>query len=227
MFEADIASLFPDMCETVLNCSIIGRARKEGIVNLNVHNIRDYTTNKHKKVDDYPYGGGRGMLMQADPIYRCYEYVSSIKKNPVKVIYLSPKGKVFNQNKAIELSKTSSSLFLICGHYEGIDQRLIDEIVDEEISVGDFVLTGGELSALTILDAIIRLIPGVLSYEECYKLESHYDGLLEHPQYTRPRVWHGKSVPEILLSGHHENIKKWRYKKSFEITKERRPDMIK
>lgn len=228
MISIDIATLFPDMCEAVLNCSILGRARKSGLVSIETHDIRDFTLDKHRRVDDSPYGGGRGMLIQAEPIFRCYEHVCGIRsKRKVDVIYLSPQGKTLTQSKALELSKLDVSLFLICGHYEGIDQRIIDEIVDEEISIGDYVLTGGELSALVLVDAVVRMLPGVLSSSECFEEESHFDGLLEYPQYTRPEVWHKRRVPEVLLSGHHANIKKWRKEKSIEVTRFKRPDMLK
>ena len=178
-------------------------------------------------MDDAPYGGGRGMLMQADPIFRCYEYVRSVRSNQkMHVIYLSPQGKTLTQSRALELSKLDTPLFLICGHYEGIDQRVIDEIVDEEISIGDYVLTGGELSALVLVDVVVRMLPGVLASSECFEDESHFDGLLEYPQYTRPEVWHGRRVPKVLLSGHHANIKEWREKKSIEVTRFKRPDML-
>ena len=228
MISIDIATLFPDMCEAVLDCSILGRARKSGLVSIETHNIRDFTLDKHRRVDDYPYGGGRGMLIQADPIFRCYEHVCDVRpKRKVNVIYLSPQGKTLTQSKALELSRLDVSLFLICGHYEGIDQRVIDEIVDEEISIGDYVLTGGELSALVFVDVIVRMLPGVLSSSECFENESHFDGLLEYPQYTRPEVWHGRRVPEVLLSGHHANIEKWRREKAIEVTRCKRPDMLK
>ena len=227
MISIDIATLFPDMCEFVLNCSILGRARKNGSVSIETYNIRDFTLDKHRRVDDSPYGGGRGMLMQADPIFRCYEHVCNMRSNKkLHVIYLSPQGKTLTQSRALELSKLDTSLFLICGHYEGIDQRIIDEIVDEEISIGDYVLTGGELSALVLVDVVVRLLPGVLTSSECFEDESHFDGLLEYPQYTRPEVWHGRRVPEVLLSGHHANIKEWREKKSIEVTRFKRPDML-
>ena len=227
MFKADIATLFPEMCEKVLCCSILGRAMKLNLVDLKVHNIRDFSNNKHKKVDDYPYGGGRGMLLKAEPIFNCYKYVL-LKRKKLKVIYLSPKGKILTQKKIIEFSKVENeSIFLICGHYEGIDQRVIDLIVDEEISIGDYILTGGELGALVMVDAIVRMVPGVLSSSECYEKESHYNNMLEYPQYTRPKIWNNMTVPDVLLSGHHKNIEKWREEKALEITKKRRPDMLK
>ena len=226
MFEADIATLFPEMCDAVLNCSILKRAKNLNLVDIKTHNIRHFSTDKHKKVDDYPYGGGKGMLMQANPIFRCYENTLKERKKEMHVIHLSPQGKILTQKKVLALSKFSKPLFLVCGHYEGIDQRIIDKIVDEEISIGDYVLTGGELGALVLLDAIVRLIPGVLTDKECYEEESIFNGLLEHPQYTRPRVWEGMQVPEVLLSGHHEKIKNWKKEKSIEVTKIKRPDLF-
>lgn len=227
MFKADIATLFPEMCEAILNCSILKRARKFNLVDIKTHDIREYSIDKHKKVDDYPYGGGRGMLMMADPIYRCYKAVEKKRRESMKVIYLSPQGRVLTQKKVIELSKIEIPVFLLCGHYEGIDERIIDLIVDEEISIGDYVLTGGELGALVLIDSIVRLIPGVLGDNECYLNESHYNGVLEYPQYTRPRVWNDLKVPEILLSGDHKKIREWKKEKSIEITKKKRPDMLK
>lgn len=219
----DIATLFPELCEAYLSESIVGRARAKGIFEVNCHNIRDYTLDKHRRVDDTPYSEQKGMLMQAEPIYRCFKTVT--KGLYPHVIYVSPQGKPFNQEKAKELSEFDS-IFLLCGHYEGVDNRVIEEIVDEEISIGDFVLTGGELPALCIVDAVVRMIDGVLSSPDNYKDESHYSGLLEYPQYTRPEVWHNKRVPEILLSGHHANIDKWRHEQSLIATYEKRPDLI-
>ena len=220
----DIATLFPDMCEAVLSESIVGRARKAGHITVECHNIRDYTLDKHRRVDDIPYGGGRGMVMQADPIYRCWEAVCESLPEKPHAIYLSPKGSVLTQQKAVELSKMDG-LFLLCGHYEGIDQRILDTIIDEEISIGDYVLTGGELPALVLTDAIARMCPGVLPESVCFEEESHYSGLLEYPHYTRPEIWHDMAVPPVLLSGHHKNISDWRLAQSLEITKERRPDL--
>lgn len=220
----DVATLFPDMCETVLSESIIGRARKAGKIEVHCHQIRDYTTDKHRRVDDTPYGGGMGMVMQADPIYRCYLAVTEGFVEKPHVIYMSPKGSVFTQKKAIELSQMPD-LFVICGHYEGVDQRVIDKIVDEEISIGDYVLTGGELPALVMIDAVARMCGGVLSAAECFEEESHFKGLLEYPHYTKPEVWEGESVPPVLLTGHHKNIAEFRHNAAVEITKERRPDM--
>ncbi len=222
----DIATLFPDMCEAVLNESIIGRARKGGKIELHCHQIRDYTLDKHRRVDDSPYGGGMGMVMQCEPIYRCFNIVTEGFSVRPRVIYMSPKGSVFTQKKAVELSQLEN-LFIICGHYEGVDQRVLDKIVDEEISIGDYVLTGGELPALVMCDAIARMCPGVLPSEECFTEESHYSGLLEYPHYTRPEVWEGMAVPPVLLTGHHKNIISWRREQAEKITAERRPDMLK
>ena len=220
-----ILTLFPELVSSVLNESIIGRAQKSGLIEVYAHNIRDYTKNKHRKVDDTPYGGGKGMLMATQPIYDCYRAVrDSMPEGNVKAVYMSPRGRVFDQRMAVELSSLDG-LIILCGHYEGVDQRIIDEIIDEEISVGDYVLTGGELPACIVVDAVSRLIDGVLADEVCYKDESISSGLLEYPQYTRPPVFNGKEVPEVLLSGHHGNIDKWRLERSLEITKERRPDL--
>jgi tRNA (guanine37-N1)-methyltransferase len=212
------------MCNTVLSESIIGRAKNRGFVELYCHNIRDFSEDKHRRVDDTPYGGGMGMVMQCDPIYRCWQHVCEVLGERPHTIYMSPKGSVFTQQKAIELSKMEN-IFLLCGHYEGIDQRVLDTIVDEEISIGDYVLTGGELPALVLADTVTRLCDGVLSSDECFQDESHYNGLLEYPQYTRPEVWNGLEVPPVLLTGHHKNINTWRKEQSINITKERRPDM--
>ncbi|MBP3626722.1 MAG: tRNA (guanosine(37)-N1)-methyltransferase TrmD [Clostridia bacterium] len=221
----DIMTLFPEMCEAVVSESIIGRARNAGKVEIVCTNIRDFSGNKHNKVDDAPYGGGMGMIMAASPIYDCYKSLYKEDEAKPHLIYLSPKGKTFTQSKAVELSKLDR-IVLLCGHYEGIDERVIEEIVDEEISIGDFVLTGGELPALTVADAVCRMLPGVLSDDICFEEESHFSGLLEYPQYTRPAVWKEKQVPEVLLSGNHAKINEWRKEKSLEITKERRPDLL-
>ncbi len=213
------------MCEAVLGESIIGRARKAGLIELYCHQIRDYTLDKHNRVDDSPYGGGKGMVMQAEPIYRCWQAVCEGLDEKPYVIYMSPKGSVFTQKKAAELSKMKN-IFVICGHYEGVDQRVIDKIVDEEISIGDYVLTGGELPAMVICDAAARMVPGVLAAEECFTEESHFAGLLEYPHYTRPEVWEGMEVPPVLLTGHHKNIAAWRHEQAVKITAERRPDML-
>ena len=221
----EIATLFPDMCETVLSESIIGRARRAGKLDIHCRNIRDYTLDKHRRVDDTPYGGGKGMLMQAEPIYRCYEAVCEDFGARPHVIFMSPQGKPFTEKRAIELSQMEHILIL-CGHYEGVDQRVIDEIVDEEISIGDYVLTGGELGALVVVDAVGRLCEGVLADESCYTDESHYNGLLEYPHYTRPPVWHGREVPEVLQNGNHAKIDQWRREKSLENTLRKRPDLL-
>lgn len=213
------------MCGAVLNESILGRANKAGKIEFHCHQIRDYTLDKHRRVDDNPYGGGMGMVMQADPVYRCFEAIcKSLRKKP-HVIYMSPKGEIFTQKKALELSRNYENIIIICGHYEGLDQRVIDEIADEEISAGDYVLTGGELPALIVCDAVARMCEGVLSADECYEEESIFSGLLEYPHYTRPEEWHGKKVPEVLLSGNHKNIEKYRHEEALKITKERRPDL--
>lgn len=218
----DVLTLFPEMFET-LKESIIGKALERKIIEINTINIRDFSKNKHKKVDDTPYGGGAGMVMMPDVVYD--SYMSIQHKENAKVIYLSPKGKVLNQKKVEELSK-QEHLILLCGHYEGIDQRVLDEIVDEEISIGDYVLTGGELPAMVLIDSVSRYVEGVLNKESVSE-ESFTNGLLEYPQYTRPEVFLNKKVPEILLSGHHENIKKWRREQSLEITKQKRPELLK
>ena len=218
-------TLFPEMCETVMSESIIGRARKAGKVEIVVTNIRDFAGNKHNKVDDMPYGGGMGMIMAADPIYNCYKSLYNEDEPKPHLVYMSPKGKTFNQKKAVELSRLDR-LVLLCGHYEGVDERVIEEIVDEEISLGDYVLTGGELPALTVADAVCRMLPGVLSDDLCFEEESHFSGFLEYPQYTRPAVWHEKEVPEVLLSGNHAKIAEWRRIQSILITAERRPDLF-
>lgn len=221
----DIATLFPEMCEAVLGESIVGRARKAGKIEIHCHQIRDYSTDKHRRVDDTPYGGGMGMVMQAEPIYRCFLAVTADFEQKPHTIYMSPKGNVFTQQRAIELSKMSN-LFIICGHYEGVDQRVIDKIVDEEISIGDYVLTGGELPAMAVTDAVARMCDGVLASEECFREESHFSGLLEYPHYTRPEVWEGERVPEVLLTGHHKNIEEFRHNEAVKITQERRPDLF-
>ena len=220
----DIMTLFPEMCESVLNESIIGRARRAGRVEIVCTNIRDFAGNKHNKVDDMPYGGGMGMVMAASPIYDCYKSLYQPDEPKPHLVYLSPKGKTFDQRTA-ERYASLDRLVLLCGHYEGVDERVIEEIVDEEISIGDFVLTGGELPALTVADAVCRMLPGVLSDDICFEEESHFSGLLEYPQYTRPSVWHERAVPEVLLSGDHEKVRIWRRLKSIEITKFRRPDL--
>ena len=218
----DVITLFPEMFKS-LDESIIGKAKEKNLIEINLINIRDFSKDKHKKVDDTPYGGGAGMVIMPDVVYDAYSSIN--KKENAKVIYLSPQGKVLNQNKVKELSK-ENHLILLCGHYEGIDQRVLDEIVDEEISIGDYVLTGGELPAMVLIDSVSRYIEGVLN-EESIKEESFSNKLLEYPQYTRPEEFRGIKVPEVLISGHHENIKKWREQKSLEITKLKRPDLLK
>ena len=256
-----VMTLFPEMIDQAMNNSILGKAMEKGLISLESINIRDYTKDKHNKVDDYTYGGGAGMLMQAQPVYDCYQAIAekisekhegcfgddnkitertdevnqdqelrnyqednSKMSKKTRVIYVTPQGSVFNQAKALELSKEKDLIFL-CGHYEGIDERVLEEIVTDYISIGDYVLTGGELAAMVMMDAISRLVPGVLGKEESFQTESFSDGLLEYPQYSRPEEWNGKKVPEVLLSGHHKNIEKWRFEQSLERTRERRPDL--
>ena len=221
----DCLTLFPDMMKGVLDESIIGRATKAGILDIRYTNIRDFAENKHNRVDDTPYGGGMGMVMQAGPIYRAYQSVMETAEKRPKVIYMSPQGRVFNQEIAKELAKESHLVFL-CGHYEGVDERVLEEIVDEELSIGDYVLTGGEIPALAVIDAVSRMLPGVLPSEEAFSEESLYNGLLEYPQYTRPPVFLGREVPEVLISGHHENIRKWRREQSVLRTVSIRPDLL-
>ncbi|WP_138206666.1 tRNA (guanosine(37)-N1)-methyltransferase TrmD [Haloimpatiens lingqiaonensis] len=220
--KIDILTLFPEMFN-IFDHSIIGRAKHNGLLDINAINIRDYSEDKHKKVDDYPYGGGAGMLMTPQPLV---DAISSVKKhNKGKVIFLGPRGSVFNHGTALKLSQEEELIF-VCGHYEGIDERVYDYI-DMEISLGDFILTGGEMACIPIIDSICRLIPGVLSTSESYEEESFYEGVLEYPQYTRPVSFRGKDVPEVLISGHHENIRKWRRLEALKLTKEKRPDLFK
>ena len=219
-----VLTLFPDMVRDGLNTSIIGRSIETGRLEINAVNIRDYSTNKHLKVDDYPYGGGAGLVMQPEPIYRAYQDLRKDMKKEPRVIYLTPQGRVFRQEMARELAKEEELVFL-CGHYEGIDERVLEEIVTDYVYIGDYVLTGGELPAMVMIDAISRLVPGVLNNDESAGEESFENGLLEYPQYTRPPVFLDREVPEVLLSGHHENIRKWRYEQSVKRTKERRPDL--
>ena len=219
-----IMTLFPEMVMGGLNTSITGRAISKGILSIEAVNIRDYAFNKHNSVDDYPYGGGAGMVMQPQPIYDAYMSIKPKLSENCPVVYMSPQGKTFNQNKAVELSHFED-MVILCGHYEGVDERVLEEIVTEEISVGDYVLTGGELGAMIVVDAVSRLINGVLNKAESYENETFSDGLVEYPQYTRPPVFLDKEVPEVLLSGHHENIRKWRHEQSVKRTKERRPDL--
>ena len=226
MIRFDVLTLFPDMFEAVLGDSIIKRAREKGLVELNFVNIRDFSKNKHKKTDEYPYSGGGGMIMTPQPIYDAYmSVVEGLSYKPL-TIYMSPCGRVFNQQVAKEFSGIEH-IVIICGHYEGIDQRIIDKIVDMEISLGDFVLTGGEIPAMAVIDSVCRLVPGVLSEQSSYENESHYNGLLEYPQYTRPEEFMGMRVPDILLSGHHAKIEEWKRQQSLLMTKKKRPDMLK
>ena len=227
----DIMTLFPELVDSVLSESIIGRARKAGILEINSYNIRDYSKDKHRRVDDTPYGGGKGMLMSPVPIYDCFLAVTAPETNSSTrrhVIYMSPQGTVFSQEKARTLAAEYDNIVILCGHYEGVDQRIIDEIVDEEISIGDYVLTGGEIPACILVDAVSRLVPGVLSDAECYEKESFSEeGLLEYPQYTRPYEFRGRTVPEVLISGHHANIEKWRQETARAKTEAVRPDLLK
>ena len=222
----DIMTLFPDTIGDILCESILGRGQERGFIRVECHQIRDYTKNKQKQVDDYPYGGGRGCVMMAQPLYDCWKHICDDAGRRIHTIFMSPCGKVFTQEDAKRLQREHDRLIIVCGRYEGVDERFIEECVDEELSIGDFVLTGGEIPAMAIADAVCRLVPGVLPDEECFIDESHWNGLLEHPQYTRPEVWHDKKVPEVLLSGHHENITKWRHEQALNRTRTRRPDMF-
>lgn len=221
----DIMTLFCDMCNSVLGESIIGRARAAGKVEINCRDIRDYTEDKHRRVDDKPYGGGMGMIMQAQPIFDCYRSLCDETGTRPHLLYMTPQGKTLTQDRVKELAKLDN-IAILCGHYEGIDERVIEELQPEEISVGDYVLTGGELPALIVADSVSRMLPGVLSDDECFEEESHFSGLLEYPQYTHPAVWHDREVPDVLLSGHHANVDKWRRRQSLIRTRERRPDMF-
>jgi len=218
----DLLTLFPEMIDAVLGTSIIGRAARAGAIEFAAHDIRDFSDDPHRHVDDTPYGGGRGMVMQAEPIFRCIRSVPRAEKS--RVIYMSPKGKVLTQKKARELL-AYDQLIILCGHYEGVDQRVIDECVDEEISIGDYVLTGGELPACVLCDCISRMVDGVLAEDSCYEDESLYAGLLEYPHYTRPPEWHGVKVPEVLTCGDHKAIDEWRYREAIKTTKKKRPDL--
>ena len=223
----DVMTLFPEMIENVLGESIIGRARKAGFIEVETHNIRDFSTDRHRKTDDTPFGGGAGMVMTCQPIYDCYRSISDKipKENRTRVIYMTPKGRLFSHEVAKELAEYDNLIFL-CGHYEGVDQRVIDEIVDDEISIGDYVLTGGEIPACIVIDAVSRLKEGVLASNECYEDESVASGLLEYPHYTKPRVFLDREVPEVLLSGDHKKIDEWRFSESVKLTRARRPDLI-
>lgn len=225
MIKFDVLTLFPDMFNAVLGDSIIERARQKGLIETNFVNIRDFSKNKHKKTDDYPYSGGGGMLMTPQPIYDAYMSIAGKCENKPHTVFMSPQGAVFNQKKAIELSKKDHIIFL-CGHYEGVDQRILDMLVDEEISMGDFVLTGGEIPAMAVIDAVSRMIPGVLAEESSFQNESHFSGLLEHPQYTHPQEFMGRKIPDILISGHHKNIEIWKHQMSLKNTFLKRPDLL-
>ena len=226
MMRIDIVTLFPKMCEDIMSESIIGNARRDNLIEVYTHNIRDYANDKHNRVDGYPYGGGPGMLLRPEPIYRCITQIKAKLKdlNP-HVIYMSPKGAKLNQQKVLKL-KEFKSIIILAGHYEGVDQRVLDVIVDEEISIGDYVLTGGELPALVLADAILRCVPGVLASDECFLNESHVNGMLEHAQYTKPENWHGFRVPKVLLSGNHQQIENWQKTSAQKITAQNRPDLL-
>jgi tRNA (guanine37-N1)-methyltransferase len=221
----DIMTLFPDVIGDLLSESVLGRGQERGFIRVECHQIRDYSTNKQKQVDDYPYGGGRGCVMTAQPLYDCWKHICDEAGSLIHTLYMSPAGKRFNQSDAKRLQKDYKRLIIICGRYEGIDERFIEECVDEELSIGDFVVTGGEIPAMAVADAVLRLVPGVLPDDVCFIDESHWDGLLEYPQYTRPETWLNRKVPDVLLSGHHENIIKWRHEQSLIRTRDRRPDM--
>lgn len=225
MIRFDVLTLFPDMFRAVLGDSIIKRAAEKGLVQLNFIDIRDFTENKHKKVDDYPYSGGGGMLMMAQPVYDAYMSIAGELNYKPFTIYMSPQGKVFNQSMAVDYSKLEH-IVILCGHYEGIDQRVLDMIVDAEVSIGDFVLTGGEIPAMAVIDSISRMIPGVLANENSYSDESHFSGLLEYPQYTRPEEFMGVKIPDVLISGHHAKINEWKRQESLRATLKKRPDML-
>lgn len=215
-FYVDIITLFPEIFQLTMEIGVVGRAIKSGVIDMRCYQIRDFSENKYKRVDDYPFGGGEGMIMMAEPIFKTFEHIKSIRNKVPYLIMMSPKGKILNQ-EIINRVKNFKNICILCGRYEGIDQRLIDEIVDEEISIGKYVVSGGELPALIFLDAVLRTIPGVLSSDSCFENESYYNSTLEHPQYTRPQIWHEKRVPEILLSGNHKKIEEWKKKNSKEI----------
>lgn len=223
----DIITLFPEMFAPVLGESIIGRAQKSGAVKICTHQLRDFAFDKHRRVDDTPYGGGMGMLMMAEPIALCFEAICRETGTRPHFIYMSPQGSVLRQSRLRTLAEEHENICILCGHYEGVDQRLIDSLIDEEISIGDYVLTGGEIPAMVFADALCRMVPGVLTNNECFTEESHFSGLLEYPQYTKPAEWRGMAVPEVLLSGHHQNIEKWRKEQSRLVTAQKRPDLLK
>ncbi len=221
----DILTLFPDMCESVLSASVIGRARMANQVDIKCWHFREYSSDKHKRVDDAPFGGGMGMVIGCQPVADCFDAVVAHRGVRPHFIYMSPKGKTLTQQRALELSRLPS-VAILCGHYEGVDQRVLDTLIDEEISIGNYVLTGGELPAVVLCDTVVRLLPGVLSDDECFEEESHFAGLLEYPHYTRPADWNGLAVPEVLLSGHHANIIKWRREQSLLTTLNKRPELL-
>ncbi|MBR6872970.1 MAG: tRNA (guanosine(37)-N1)-methyltransferase TrmD [Ruminococcus sp.] len=221
----DIATLFPESVDSWLSESVIGRARAAGLFTAECHNIREYTRDKHRRVDDTPYSERQGMLMQCEPIYRCWQGICNMTRSQPHVIYMSPQGKTLTQQRCRELAQLPH-IMILCGHYEGVDQRVLDRIVDEEVSIGDYVLTGGELPALVLIDSVVRLLDGVLAQPDCYEDESHYSGLLEYPQYTRPEVWEGEAVPPVLLSGHHANILRWRREQALITTAKKRPELL-
>lgn len=225
MISIDVMTLFPEIFDTVLSTSIIGRARKKGALDIKMYQIRDYAKDKHKRVDDQPYGGGKGMVMKPEPIYDCFEDICRLRGLKPKLIYMSPKGRLLNQRIAKSLV-LESNICVLCGHYEGVDERIINSIVDEQISIGDYVLTGGELPALVLIDVISRMVSGVLSDDVCFREESHYEGKLEYPQYTRPYEWRGMKVPDVLISGHHKNIDDWKKKQSILETEKYRKDLL-
>lgn len=225
MMNYHILTLFPEMVLNGLNTSIIGKAEGKGLIHIEAVNIRDFSDNKHGHVDDYPYGGGAGMVMQPLPVYKAYKSVADRISGTTKVIYLTPQGKLFNQSMAEEFAEEENLIFL-CGHYEGVDERVLNKIVTDNVSIGNYVLTGGELAAMVMIDAISRKVPGVLNNEESSEIETFYDNLLEYPQYTRPEIFDGEKVPEVLLSGHHANIEKWRREKSLERTHDYRPELL-
>ncbi|MBQ5640251.1 MAG: tRNA (guanosine(37)-N1)-methyltransferase TrmD [Ruminococcus sp.] len=222
----DIITLFPEMFAPVLGESIIGRAQKSGAVEIHTHQLRDYALDKHRRVDDTPYGGGMGMLMKAEPIALCFEAICAEVGARPHFVYMSPQGKTLRQQRLRELAEATENICILCGHYEGVDQRVLDRYIDEEISIGDYVLTGGEIPAMVFADALCRMVPGVLTNNACFTEESHFGGLLEYPQYTKPAEWRGMAVPEILLSGHHQNIEKWRREQALEVTRKKRPDLL-
>lgn len=224
MYRIDIMTLFDETVGDMMNESILGRAQERDLLRIEAHQIRDYTLNKQKQVDDYPYGGGRGAVMQADPLYQCWKHITD-SYGPGHTIFMSPAGRTFTQTEAKRLCANYDHLILVCGHYEGIDERFIEECVDEELSIGDFVLTGGELPAMVVADAVSRMVPGVLPDPECFEDESHFHGMLEYPQYSRPETWHGRAVPPILRSGNHALVARWRRKQSILRTWHRRPDL--